>query len=56
MNWKRTKGKNYDAISSGNYRIHRSLDKYTAYRVKPFERYGTFDTAEQAKKHCEAAE
>ncbi len=50
MNWTRKRGKNYDEIVSGPYHIHRSLDRFTAYRVNPFERYGIFNTAEEAKK------
>ncbi len=53
MNWTRKRGKNYDEIVSGPYHIHRSLDRFTAYRVNPFERYGNFNTSEEAKKHCE---
>lgn len=53
MIWNRQKGKNYDAISSGDYHIHRSLEMYTAYRVNPFKRFGVFKTAEEAKTVCE---
>lgn len=33
--------------------MHPSLDKFTCYRVEPFERYGIFETAKAAIEYCE---
>lgn len=53
LKWTRRTGTNYDEIKSGDFFIHRSLDKFTAYRVNPFERFGVFDTAKLAVEYIE---
>ena len=39
--------------SKGSMRVHKSLDRYTAYLVEPFKRLGMFDTAKEAMSFCD---
>ena len=53
MQWIRVTGSSYDQISSGDYRIHRSLKSFTCYRVNPFVNFGLFAESKKAKIACE---
>lgn len=43
-----TESGNHMWAAKKNMRVHKSLDRYTAYLVEPFRPMGMFDTAKEA--------
>jgi len=41
--------------AKGRLRVHKSMDRYTAYTVEPFKRLGMYDTATEAMRICDAS-